>query len=98
MPLSVSEYRVSFVSTTLGGDPALIDPVVEVLTLVRRSKTEAKQSQRSIVESLTVSAPASIHPAIDQGRADLADAGSITTLELRTGESLSCETVLATPD
>ena len=86
------------VPTTLGGDPALIDPVVEVLTLVRRAKTEAKQSQRSTVESLTVSAPASIHAAIDQGRADLADAGSITTLELRTGESLSCETVLATPD
>ena len=63
---------------------------------MRRAKTEAKQSQRSTVESLTVSAPESIHPAIEQGRADLADAGSITALELRVGDSLSCETVLAT--
>ncbi len=84
------------VPTEVGGEPDLIDPVVEVLTLVRRAKTEAKQSQRSTVESLTVSAPESIHPAIEQGRADLADAGSITALELRVGDSLSCETVLAT--
>ena len=66
--------------TEVGGEPDLIDPVVEVLTLVRRAKTEAKQSQRSTVESLIVSAPESIHPAIEQGRADLADAGSITAL------------------
>ena len=84
------------VPTQVGGDPELIDPVVEVLTLVRRAKTEAKQSQRSTVESLIVSAPESMHAAIEQGRADLADAGSIATLELRVGESLSCATVLAT--
>ena len=92
-----SIHRASWpVPTALGGEPGLIDPVVEVLTLVRRAKTEAKQSQRSTVESLIISAPASIHSAIEQGRADLADAGSITTLDLEVGESLSCETVLAT--
>ncbi len=82
-------------ATAAGGDPTLIDPAVEVLTLVRRAKTEAKQSQRSTVESLTVSAPESMHEAIDHGRADLADAGSITAMELTVGETLSCHTVLA---
>ena len=91
-----SVHRAAWPAPTgVGGDPALIDPSVEVLTLVRRAKTEAKQSQRSGVESLTVSAPEAIHAAIEQGRADLADAGSITAMQLTVGDTLSCETVLA---
>ncbi len=65
------------------GDPALLDPIVEVLTLVRRAKTEAKVSQRADVASLTVHADDGLHPVIELGRADLADAGSITEFARR---------------
>ncbi len=39
----------------LGGDPSLVDPTIEALTLVRRAKTEAKVSQRAEVESVRIS-------------------------------------------
>ena len=50
------------------GDPTLADVTIEVLTQVRRAKTEAKRSQRAAVESLVVTAPTSLHPALERGR------------------------------
>ena len=47
---------------------------------MRRAKTEAKLSQRADVASLIVSAPEPTARRDRAGRADLADAGSITTL------------------
>ena len=44
-----------------GGDPDLIDPVLEVLARVRRTKTEAKVSQRAEVARLVVTLPAASH-------------------------------------
>ncbi len=58
------------------GEPALLDPIGEVLAQVRRAKTEAKVSQRAAVSTLTVETPASL---VDhRGRVDdLKEAGSI---------------------
>ncbi|HWM18102.1 MAG TPA: valine--tRNA ligase [Ilumatobacteraceae bacterium] len=78
-----------------GGDPDLLDPVCEVMSEVRRAKTEAKQSQRAEVAELRVWAPAERRAAIDAGRADLADAGSILEITVDDGEQLRCEVVLS---
>src|SRR6056297_1835191 len=80
------------------GDPMLADAAIEVLTQVRRAKTEAKRSQRAVVESLVIAAPAELHSAIDAGRADLVDAGSIRDLQLVDGDSVSTVVVLADDD
>jgi valyl-tRNA synthetase len=77
-----------------GGDPDLLDPVCEVMSEVRRAKTEAKQSQRAEVAELRVWAPSARRPAIEAGRADLADAGSIVAITMHDAEQLRCEVVL----
>jgi valyl-tRNA synthetase len=100
-----SVHRASWPSAddlTSGGDPALLDPdflvtVSAVLALVRRAKTEAKASQRAGVERVVVTAPSSTHLAIEAGRADLSEAGSIATLEIRDGADLTAEVTLAPP-
>ena len=75
----------------LGGEPALLDPAVEVLGRIRRAKTEARVSQRSVVDRLVIEAPATLHPALDATRADLTDAGSVTAVDVREAGELSCE-------
>ncbi|TFH19808.1 MAG: valine--tRNA ligase, partial [Acidimicrobiales bacterium] len=77
------------------GDPALVDATIEVLTQVRRAKTEAKRSQRALVDELVVTAPAGQHAALDAGRADLLDAGSIRSLTILDGNALAVEVTLA---
>ena len=67
------------------GDPTLVDATIEVLTQVRRAKTEAKRSQRAVVDTLVVTAPAGLHAALETGRADLLDAGSIRSLTVLDG-------------
>ena len=80
------------------GDPTLADAAIEVLTQVRRAKTEAKRSQRAAVGSLVVTAPAALHAAIDAGRSDLVDAGSIRDLQLVEGDAVSTVVTLADDD
>jgi len=86
--------------TGLDGDAALIDPTIEALTLVRRSKSEAKVSQRATVESASVTAPAALLPALEAGRADLALAGTIESVSFSdaTDGQIGCETTLAPTD
>jgi valyl-tRNA synthetase len=76
-------------------DPGLLDPVCAIMGEVRRAKTESKQSQRATVAELRVWAPPAMHAAIEAGRADLIDAGSIVELTLQAGDELRCETVLS---
>ncbi len=91
-----SVHRADWPSAVdLGGDASVVDPVIEVLTHVRRAKTEAKQSQRATVAALTISAPSEVHAALELGRSDLVDAGSIDQLTITDGVSIVCETVLA---
>lgn len=85
-------------SSGLGGDAALIDPVIDTLQHVRRAKTEAKQSQKAAVETLVVTAPAAVHASIGAGEADLRDAGSITTVTIVDGDELACAITLAPTD
>jgi valyl-tRNA synthetase len=78
-----------------GGDPSLIDPVLEVLARVRRTKTEAKVSQRAEVERLVVMLPAASHDSFRAGTADLLEAGSIATIEVVDSEPFDCTVALA---
>ena len=80
------------------GDPALADVTIEVLTQVRRAKTEAKRSQRAAVDTVVVTAPSALHAAIDAGRSDLVDAGSIHDLQLIDGDTVSTTVTLADED
>ena len=80
------------------GNAALADITIEVLTRVRRSKTEAKRSQRAVVESLVVTAPMALHAAVDAGRSDLMDAGSIRDLRVVEGTEVSTTVTLADED
>jgi valyl-tRNA synthetase len=86
----------------LGGDAALVEPVIEVLTRVRRAKTEAKQSQRSSVAHLAIAAPTAQRAHLAAGRADLLDAGSIESITITdASESAAgpeCTIELATAD
>jgi valyl-tRNA synthetase len=78
-----------------GGDPTVIDPVLEVLARLRRTKTEAKVSQRAEVARLAVTLPTSLHESFRAGTADLLEAGSIAALELVDGEPFECAVELA---
>ncbi len=80
------------------GDPTLADVTIEILTQVRRAKTEAKRSQRAAVATLVVEAPSALHAAIDAGRSDLVDAGSIRDLELVDGDTVTTVVTLADDD
>ncbi len=79
------------------GEAGLIDVPIEVLGLVRRTKTEAKVSQRAAVAMLRVSLPSGARDAFEAGRADLVEAGSIQQVELAEGDvgAITCEVVLA---
>ncbi|MGB1381959.1 MAG: class I tRNA ligase family protein, partial [Ilumatobacteraceae bacterium] len=79
----------------VAGDPDLIDPVLEVLARVRRAKTEAKVGQRAAVDLLSVSLPEEVASSFDAGRADLADAGSISEIETAAGATLEVSVRLA---
>lgn len=87
------------VASGLGGDATLIDPTLEALTLVRRAKSEAKVSQRTDVDSVTITAPASMHAALDAGRQDLAAAGSIAEITITdSGDGpLTCDVAITPP-
>jgi valyl-tRNA synthetase len=80
-----------------GGDPAVLDPICEVLAQVRRAKTEAKVSQRAAVERVEVRGPAAALAAVEVGRADLVDAGSIAVVELVEGSGELAVAVSLTP-
>jgi valyl-tRNA synthetase len=80
------------------GDSTLIDPTIDVLTQVRRAKTEAKQSQRAVAESVIVGTPEALRAALEHGRPDLLDAGSIQTLTIVAGVDLTTQVVLAGTD
>ena len=74
---------------------AAIEPVGEVLALVRRAKTEAKLSQRAEVESLQVYGPQVALEAVEAALGDLRHAGSIDQVELTVADELSCIVQLA---
>ncbi|MDQ3175955.1 MAG: valine--tRNA ligase, partial [Actinomycetota bacterium] len=74
-----------------GGDARMLDAAIDVLGRVRRAKTEAKRSQRSGVVRLVVDAPDELHERLAVARDDLAEAGSIKVIEVRSAPALSIE-------
>jgi valyl-tRNA synthetase len=95
---SGSIHRATWPTTTAlpAGDGALLDLVLDVLAHVRRAKTEAKVTQRAGVALVTITAPAAAHAALQAGRGDLAEAGSIDSLAIETGDEMTVTVVLAT--
>ena len=64
----------------------ILDPVCEVLAVIRRAKTEAKTSQRTPVAVATVTADATFIAAVQAGQADLIDAGTVENLRFVEGD------------
>jgi valyl-tRNA synthetase len=73
----------------IDGDPAVLRAVGEALISVRRAKTEAKASQKTAVESLTLSGPAALIAALRSAEGDLKAVGRISSLTYADAESLA---------
>ncbi|MGY1839191.1 MULTISPECIES: valine--tRNA ligase [unclassified Modestobacter] len=69
-----------------GGDPAVPAVAAEVLSGVRKAKSDAKASMRADVATTTVTAPEARVAAIEAARGDLVDAGRIAELSIVAGE------------
>ena len=78
-----------------GGWAFDFEPVNEVLARARRSKTEAKVSQRAPVARLVVGAPDEARAALEHARADLADALTVTDLVIEPAADLTVTATLA---
>jgi len=76
-------------------DQAVLDVAAEVLSEVRRAKTEAKRSLRTEVTRCVVTDTDERLALIAAARADLQEAGSIAELELQSGDRTVVETTLA---
>ena len=76
-------------------DQALLDVAGEILSEVRRAKTEAKQSLRTEADRVVVSDTEDRLALISLAGADVSDAGRITELVLQPGESTVVEVTLA---
>lgn len=74
---------------------SLLDPVGEVLARIRRTKTEAKLSQRHGVATLTVVAPRETLDGLVAVLADLRDAGGVEHAEFVEGDGFDCTVVLS---
>ncbi len=83
-------------STAVASDVDL-DTVSEVLARVRRTKTEAKVSQRAAVARLVVGVPEEAVATLDAAAADLRDALTVTELRVNPAESLTIDVELAPP-
>ena len=70
-------------------------PIAGSFTISRGAKTEAKVGQRAAVDLLSVSLPEEVASSFDAGRADLADAGSISEIETAAGATLEVSVRLA---
>ena len=84
--------------TSGDADDAFIDAVGGALALIRRSKTEAKVSQRVAVAKAVISGSAAAVAAIKAGWADIADAGSVQSVEFaETNGDITVDVTLAPP-
>jgi valyl-tRNA synthetase len=65
------------------GDPEVLTAATDVLTLVRRAKSEAKLSMRAEVGKAVVAAPADVLERLRLAEADVRSAGRINEMELK---------------
>jgi len=79
-----------------GGDhESLLNGVCEVLARIRRTKTEAKVSQRAAVTSVSVQGSPAVVAAVETCRDDLMKTGSVGELVTSPGEELVVDVLLA---
>src|SRR5688572_22053901 len=82
-------------SAAAGGDPLVLAVAADVLTEVRRAKSEAKRSMRAEVDKVKVTdTPERIH-ALDQVALDVRGAGVIGQLFFDKGDDFAVEVTLA---
>jgi valyl-tRNA synthetase len=84
---------------SIDADDLFIDAVCGTLALIRRAKTEAKVSQRAIVELAEITASDAATKAITAGWEDIANAGSVTnwTSTIADVSDISVAVTLAPP-
>jgi valyl-tRNA synthetase len=78
-----------------GADPLVLDVTAEVLSQVRRAKTERRLSMRAPVARLAVRDSPDRVAALRRAEGDLRAAGGIETLEIAEGEPASVQVDLA---
>jgi len=59
------------------GDSSILEPIGEILSQIRRSKTDAKTSQKAVVVEAVLTASAEVLAVFELGRSDLGEAGSV---------------------
>ena len=74
-------------SISTSPDEALLNAVCTTLAIIRRSKTEAKVSQRQGVDMASITASADAARAITAGWIDIANAGSVAQWEIAISEN-----------
>jgi valyl-tRNA synthetase len=70
------------------GDPGVLTAATDVITAVRRAKSEAKVSMRTDVSKTVVTAPRDVLDRLALAAADVRSAGRIQELDVREGASL----------
>ncbi|MGE0360159.1 MAG: valine--tRNA ligase [Vicinamibacterales bacterium] len=75
----------------------VLDTAVEVLTAVRRAKSEAKVGMKAVVARAEVRDTPLRLAALDRVRADVSAAGNIQTLQLTPADALAVEVTFAPP-
>jgi len=70
------------------GDPAVLAAATDVLTVVRRAKSEAKVSMRADVSEVVVAAPPDVLARLALAESDVRAAGRVRHLDVREGAAL----------
>jgi valyl-tRNA synthetase len=81
-------------SISTSPDEALLNAVCTTLAIIRRSKTEAKVSQRQGVDMASITASADAARAITAGWIDIANAGSVAQWEIAIAENAEIAVVV----
>jgi valyl-tRNA synthetase len=81
-----------------GVDGAVYAAATAVLGEIRKAKTEAKRSLRTVVDLAVVSGPAELLAAVDAARADVVEAGAVAEFRTAAGDALAVAVTLAPPE
>lgn len=81
-------------ATQFDNADAFIDAVCGAIALVRRSKTEAKVSQKAVVENVVFTASQAQADAITSGWQDIANAGSVTAWSVTVSDTTEIAAVV----
>lgn len=79
------------------GDPMVLRRVGETLIAVRRAKTEAKASQKTAVETLTISGPQAALDAVAAAEGDLKAVGRIGAVTYAVADELAVADIVLAP-